>query len=105
MAAGGVAVQRNVRVSDIADEPHRILMPIRGYDEKPLVSLEEAVKPLVSILPEVYGYVYVAKQRCEEDPADGLSQDESASIILYSMEWEPQEQCLYYVLNAKNSPF
>ncbi|CAF1326489.1 unnamed protein product, partial [Didymodactylos carnosus] len=100
MAAGGVAVQRNARVSDIADEPHRMLMPIRGYDEKPLVSLEEAVKPLVSILPGVQDYVYVAKQRCEEDPADGLSQDESASIILYSMEWEPQEQCLYYVLNA-----
>ena len=26
--------------------------------------------------------------------------DESASIMLYSMEWEPYQKCLYFVLNA-----
>ncbi|CAF4210566.1 unnamed protein product, partial [Adineta steineri] len=77
-----------------------MLMPIRGYEKMPVVSLEEAVTPLIPILPEIQDYVYVAKQRCESVPPDGLTQDESASIMLYSMEWEPHEKCLYFVLNA-----
>ncbi|CAF1670079.1 unnamed protein product, partial [Adineta ricciae] len=64
----------------------------------PLVSLEQALEPLVSILPEVQSHVYVAKQRCKK-PADNLTQDESASIMLYTMSWEPLEECLYNVLN------
>jgi hypothetical protein len=43
--------------------------------------------------------VYAAKKKCRKPPANSLSIDESASIILYSMKWEPQEQCLYHVLN------
>jgi hypothetical protein len=101
MATGGDAdAQRYVRVSDIAKEPQKMLMPIRGYEQMPLVSLEQAVAPLVSILPEVQDYAYVAKQRVDAVPADGLSHDESASIILYSMEWEPHGECLYFVLNS-----
>ena len=72
-------------MSDIVQEPERMLMPIRGYEKMPLVSLEEAVAPLVSILPEVQDYVYFAKQQCKPVPADGLTRDESASIILYTM--------------------
>ncbi|CAF3572532.1 unnamed protein product [Rotaria sp. Silwood1] len=66
----------------------------------PLVSLEEAVAPLVSILPEVQHYASVAKQQCKTVPADGLTRDESASIILYTMDWKPHEECVYVVLNA-----
>lgn len=43
---------------------------------------------------------YVTKMKCNDPPADNLSLDESASLMLYSMEWEPQEECLYHVLNA-----
>ncbi|CAF1201348.1 unnamed protein product [Rotaria sordida] len=101
MATGGDATaQQFARVSDIAKEPQKMLMPIRGYEKMPLVPLEEAITPLVSILPEVQDYAYVAKQRCEPVPADGLTQDQSASIILYTMEWEPHEECLYFALNA-----
>lgn len=64
------------------------------------VPLEQAVEPLASILPEIKDYVYVAKQRCKPVPADGLTRDESASIILYSMEWKPHEQCLFFALNS-----
>ena len=60
MATGGDdGVQRYVRISDIPKEPQKMLMPIRGYNEMPLVSLEQAVEPLVSILPEIQDYVYV----------------------------------------------
>src|SRR5262249_12579660 len=88
-----------VRISDIAEEPQTMLMPIRGYEKMPLVSLEQAVEPLVSMLPRIRNYVSIAKDRCNE-PADGLTQDESASIMLYSMEWKPHKGCLYFVLNS-----
>ena len=74
-------------------------MPISGYDEMPLVSLEEAVKPLISLLPKIRDYAHAAKQRCKK-PADNLTRDESASIMLYTMQWEPIDQCLCIVLNA-----
>jgi hypothetical protein len=91
--------QRILRISDIAKEPHEMLMPISGYEDEPVVPLETAVKPLVSILPTIQTYAYTAKQRCK-NPADNLTQDESASIMLYSMGWDPMDKCLYVVLNA-----
>ncbi|CAF1569914.1 unnamed protein product [Adineta steineri] len=101
MATGGnIDPQQFTRVSDIVKEPQKMLMPIEGYEEMPIVSLEEAVAPLVSILPKVQNYAYVAKERCESVPSDDLTQDESASIMLYSMEWEPHDKCLYFALNA-----
>ena len=97
--SGSSDMPQYLRVSDIAKEPQKMLMPIRGYENEPLVPLEKAVEPLISILPDVQDYVYVAKQRCEPTPAHGLTQDESAAIILYTMEWEPHEQCLYFAIN------
>ncbi|CAF1312535.1 unnamed protein product [Rotaria sp. Silwood1] len=101
MDTGGgedATAQRILRITDIAQEPLQFLAPISGYGKAPLVSLEQAVEPLVPILPEVQSYAYAAKQRCE-NPADGLTQDESASIMLYTMGWEPLDECLYFVLN------
>ncbi|CAF1027517.1 unnamed protein product [Adineta steineri] len=101
-----MATERNAeaqqfkRVSDMVEEPQKMLLPIRGYEKMPTVSLEEAVAPLVSVLPQIQDYAYVAKKRCESVPADDLTRDESASIMLYSMEWEPHEECLYFALNA-----
>lgn len=97
---GNDASQQYARISDINKESLEMNMPIRGYQNMPLVSLEEAIEPLVSILPEIRDYVYVAKGRCKPVPADGLTKDESASIILYSMDWQPHDQCLYFALNS-----
>ncbi|CAF4437396.1 unnamed protein product, partial [Rotaria sp. Silwood2] len=90
--------QRILRITDIAQEPLQFIAPIGGYEEMPLVPLEIAVEPLVSILPAVQSHAYVAKQRCK-NPADDLTQDESASIMLYTMGWKPLDKCLYFVLN------
>ncbi|CAF2066600.1 unnamed protein product [Rotaria magnacalcarata] len=87
------------RFSDIAGEPCRMLMPIEGYQKKPIVSLEEAVEPIVEYVPDVKRKVYVAKMKCAELSPGELSIDEAASITLYSMEWQPQNECLYHVLN------
>jgi hypothetical protein len=89
------------RISNVLDEHGRILLPIEGYENVQLMSLEEAVKPLVSLFvgDSLLSRVWVAKERCK-NPADGLSQDESASIMLYTMEWPSLEQSLYFILNA-----
>ena len=91
--------QYMLRVTDIVKEPLKTLLPIEGYENMPLVSLEEAVENLGQILPRIQNYAYVAKKQCK-NPADNLTPDESASIMLYTMGWEPSSTCLYSILNA-----
>ncbi|CAF1248558.1 unnamed protein product [Rotaria sp. Silwood1] len=70
MATGGgkeATAQRILRITDIDQEPLEFITPIGGYEEMPLVSLEQAVQPLVPILPAVQSHAYVAKQRCEDE--------------------------------------
>jgi Ran GTPase-activating protein (RanGAP) involved in mRNA processing and transport len=86
------------RLSDIAREPQCWLLPIEGYERKPLVSLEEAVEPLSRILSDIKRKAYVAKQSFKQ-LNDGLTPNESAAIKLYTMGWLPHEQCLYFSLN------
>ena len=76
-----------------------MLLPISGYEEEPLLPLEEACKPLEKILDqELKQNIIIAKMNSKE-PANQLSQDESASIHLYTMEWKKRENSLYVVLN------
>ncbi|CAF2724422.1 unnamed protein product [Rotaria sp. Silwood2] len=86
------------RFSDVAEEPCIMLAPIEGFNKKPLVTLEKATEPLHNIVPRLHTFVHIAKQRAKH-PADDLSVDESASIALYTMEWEPYTESLYYILN------
>ncbi|CAF4448668.1 unnamed protein product [Rotaria magnacalcarata] len=100
-SAGGedeATVKRISRMNDVVEESLEILTPIGGYSRVPLVSLEEAVEPLVPILPGVQSHAYTAKLKCNK-PADELTQDESASIMLCMMTWEPLNECLCAVLN------
>ncbi|CAF0759221.1 unnamed protein product [Didymodactylos carnosus] len=76
-----------------------MLAPISGYDKKPLMSLEETVKPLLNILPELTLYIWVAMENSKHG-LDGLISDESAAIHLYTMEWSGQKNSLYYLLNC-----
>lgn len=76
-----------------------MLMPIRGYENTPLLPIEIAVEPLITLIPSIQDYVFVAKERCQKS-ADGLTSDESASIMLYTMGWEPMNECFYAVLNT-----
>lgn len=75
------------RFSDLLGEPCRMLMPIQGYEKKPLVSLELAVEPIVEYVPDVKRMAYVSKMKCAELSPGKLSIDEAASITLYLMEW------------------
>ena len=99
MTSDGNSYENNFRFLDVAAEKHDILLPIEGHEKMPLVTLEKAVEPLVSILPDIRRKTHTAKLKCK-NPADGLTPDESAAIMLYTMEWEPQDQCLYFALNT-----
>ena len=88
------------RYCDMVSEPQRILPPIQGFQDEPLVSLEEAVKPLASIVQDINQMIHTVKDHCHQ-PEDGLSKDESASIMLYTLEWGPPQRPFYSILNEK----
>ncbi|CAF1008806.1 unnamed protein product [Adineta ricciae] len=69
-----------------------------GYEKLPFSTLEEAVEPLKGIVGEVEQMVWTAKQNCQ-NPENGLTVDESASISVFTMEWFPRESSLSYILN------
>jgi hypothetical protein len=87
-----------VRMCDLTSEPKRMLPPIKGYEKQPLVSIDQAIKPLIPIVSDVEEMVWTVKQNCQH-PQDDLSSDESASIMLYTLEWMPREQSFYFILN------
>jgi hypothetical protein len=86
------------RFLNIDKEPMEMRSPIEDYEKLPLVSLEQAAFPLVSFVPDIKQMVQIVKEKCQ-NPADNLTIDESASIMLYSLEWIPSQQSFYTILN------
>ncbi|CAF1058277.1 unnamed protein product [Adineta steineri] len=86
------------RFSDFTSEPEKMLPPIQGYEEQPLVSLEESIHSLIPLVPEVERMVSTAKQN-HFDGEYGLTHDEAASILLYTLEWYPREKSFFFILN------
>lgn len=73
-----------------------------------LVPLEEYAKettcffgilPLVSIVTDIVRKAWIGKC-CASSSADDLTSEESAGIILYSIEWTPHQESLYFILNS-----
>ncbi|CAK9188727.1 unnamed protein product [Sphagnum troendelagicum] len=86
------------RLSDVAEEPKKMLLPIEGYEKMPLVPLEQAVKSVIDIFPNIKEKIYTAKYNYEETE-DGLTLDESAAISLYTMT-SFNDEPVYRVLNS-----
>ncbi|CAF4617155.1 unnamed protein product [Rotaria sp. Silwood1] len=83
----GIQFGRESRFTDLYNEPvDYLLLPIKGYQDKPLVSLREAIAPVSGLFNEIEDYVFVALHNCQ-NPDDGLTQQESASIHLYTMQF------------------
>jgi hypothetical protein len=93
-----VELKNFVRFSDLAEEPLLTLSPIHGYEQMPLVTLEEAIEPLLPYVPDVKQMLCIIKENCHEIK-DGLTTNESASIMLYSMEWQSKEESFNLILN------
>ena len=87
------------RFLDATEEPNQRLLPIRGYEKQPLLSLEDAVQPLNEELDDLDTMVDTALDNSKK-PADGLSVNESAAIHLYTMQWEEPNVSLYTKLNS-----
>lgn len=93
-----MAINPRLAFPAIAEEPQQLLKAIKGYEKEPLLCLEQACEPLFKILDELHDNIRIAIEN-SRNPPDGLSQDESASIHLYTMEWEDSNDSLYAVLN------
>jgi hypothetical protein len=86
------------RFSDLCDEPvDHLLSPIKGYQDEPLLPLIETIKPISSFFNEIEDNVFVALHNCR-NPGDDLNQQESASIHLYTMQFQGGPS-LYLLLN------
>ncbi len=84
------------RFGDI-DISFKRLPPVYGYHSQKLVSLEKALELIVSQIDELPRYIKIAKQHSHYPSEHGLTHDESASVYIYTMEWD--ETSLYRVLN------
>ena len=101
MTASSNCSQRfNSRLFDARLEHLNTLIPLQGYAVKPLLPLADAVKELNGKVDGLDSRVWTALER-SKDPADGLTPDESAAIVLYTIEWDLNNPSLYYVLNNK----
>ena len=88
------------RFTDVADEPEQILIPLQGYEEYDIVSIEKALEPLKNILYNLGAMIRTARKNCRE-PGDNLTEDESAAIHLYTMQWPKHHPSLYKLLNER----
>ncbi|CAF3598743.1 unnamed protein product [Rotaria sp. Silwood1] len=73
------------------------LPPVADYWAYPLVSLEQALVPLLSEIEHLERSIEEAKRHCHYPSEHGLTHDESASIFLYTM--EAGDYSLYRLLN------
>jgi hypothetical protein len=58
--------------------------PIFGYEDSPVLTLEEAVEKIVPLISCIMDYVAIAKEKSNQ-ASSLLTQDESAAIYLYTM--------------------
>lgn len=75
---------------------------IRGFENEPLVSLEEALAPFHGKIDDVDDYIQEAKTKCHYPSENHLTRDESAAIYIYTRRWG--KGCLYeHLQTAWNS--
>jgi hypothetical protein len=84
---------------DVNSNTETDLGPIVEYAKEPLLPLVKACAPLTSIIHNLWFYVQLALHETLEEPSDGLTIDESASIRLYTIEWQRPHRSLYSMLN------
>ncbi|CAF4301307.1 unnamed protein product, partial [Rotaria sordida] len=91
--------RENARLVIQDSQDPKAVGPIIGYAQEPLLPLADACTPLIPIIFNILVYVSIALENTPDDPSDGLTSDESASIYLYTMEWNDGHRSLYSILN------
>ncbi|CAF3228216.1 unnamed protein product, partial [Rotaria sp. Silwood2] len=84
------------RFGDI-DVSVKQLSPVYGYRSEKEVILEKALETIGPQIEELPHYIMIAKRHCHFPSEHGLTQDQSAAVYIYTMEWG--ETSLYRVLN------
>ncbi|CAF5161688.1 unnamed protein product, partial [Rotaria magnacalcarata] len=84
------------RFGDI-DTSNKKLPPVYGYLSEKLVPIETALEPIVPHIDHLPHYIKLAKKHCHFPSEHGLTQDQSAAVYIYTMEWG--DTTLYRVLN------
>ncbi|CAF1222604.1 unnamed protein product [Rotaria magnacalcarata] len=74
------------RFGDI-DASNKKPPPIYGYRSEQLVSIEKALEPIVPHIDQLLYYIKIAKKHCHFPSEHGLTQDQSAAVYIYTMEW------------------
>ena len=69
-----------------------------GYTAWDVLPIEETMRDVHSLLPQIDRFVKEAKKHCTHPNDHGLSKDEAAALYLYTMDM-PENACLYRVLN------
>lgn len=93
-----VELKSLVCFSDLDEEPLLSLAPIHAFEQVSLFNIDEAVEPLLSVVPDIKEMLTIVKDNCKEIK-DNLTTNESASIMLYSLEWKPKECSFSLFLN------
>jgi hypothetical protein len=74
--------------------------PINGYQDSPILTLEEATARIIPPIPRIKDFVVTAKKYCNQN-SSLITQDQSAAIYLYSMS-TPLFSSLNEILRAEN---
>lgn len=91
-------VQQIGLATDVTLEYDQFITAVTGYENKPTVSIEEAVKSLESTINEIKRQVITAKAMLKNRPKD-LSEDQAAAIMLYTTSSTRHEKCVSSILN------
>ncbi|CAF1619909.1 unnamed protein product [Adineta ricciae] len=79
-------------------ESNEILTFLHEYKTYPLVPIKEAIEPIKALLYNSDSMIKLAKKNCRKPP-DGLTQDESCAIYLYTMPRPSPHQSLFQLLH------
>jgi hypothetical protein len=97
MAEGNAVRTDRARYLDINKEPDIVLSPLPTIAPTTrILSLRESVKNIQHLVSDLEKRVSYSLAQCKH-PTDDLSQDESAALYLYSLQW-PEGQHSHYSL-------
>ena len=96
------------RVMDMALEDGEVRGPLAGFFPAtlPVPTLEQALAPLAAGYPHLHAVTGVSvklarkKVKKAQIKYPSLTMDECTAVVLYTIEEEPRETSLYYVMNA-----
>ena len=97
-ASSNLFLQDRKRFTNVNKEPDKLLQPLPKPPNKPVPSLEDAVKPIEKSIDDLSGHVKLSLDECKH-PKNGLTQDQAAALYLYSLQWPEGKQSFYEWFN------